>query len=420
MKVLVVGGGGREHALTWKLSQSSRVSKLWCAPGNAGIAGVAECVDIGAENIDGLLAFAREQGVELVVVGPEAPLVAGIADRFAGAGVPVFGPKADGARLEGSKAFAKDLMRRNDIPTAPYRVFDRYDEALDYCQPPHLPVAVKADGLAAGKGVVICRETEEAETALGEMMLQKRFGDAGATVVVEDLLHGTEASLLAITDGKTLVSLPSAQDHKRALDGGRGPNTGGMGAFSPAPALTPEMTRRVEREVLVPLLHGLRTEGIDYRGVIYAGLMIGPGGPRVLEFNVRFGDPEIQPILLRLRSDLLDLLLGAVEGRLEETASDWSPDPSLAVVLASGGYPGSYAKGAEIHGLDETGGVEGATVFHAGTARRDGRWVTAGGRVMAVTTTAPTIAAAREQAYQAVGRISWEGMHYRKDIAAGS
>ena len=417
MKVLVVGGGGREHALAWKLSQSSRISKLWCTPGNAGIAGVAECVDISAENIDGLLQFSQEQGVELAVIGPEAPLVAGIGDRFAEAGVPLFGPNADGARLEGSKAFAKDLMRRNAIPTAPYRVFEQLDEALDYCQPPHLPLAVKADGLAAGKGVVICRKTEEAETALREMMLEKRFGDAGAKVVVEDLLHGTEASLLAITDGRTIVSLPSAQDHKRAFDGGEGPNTGGMGALSPAPALTPEMTEQVEREILVPLLHGLRIEGIEYRGVIYAGLMIGPSGPRVLEFNVRFGDPEIQPILLRMRSDLLELLLGAVQGTLDRAAPDWSPDPAVALVLASGGYPGSYTKGAEISGLDESGGVHGATVFHAGTARRDGQWVTAGGRVMAVTATAPTVAAARDQAYSAAGRISWEGMHYRKDIA---
>ena len=418
MKILVVGGGGREHALAWKIGASPRVEKLWCAPGNAGIAESAECVDIGAEEIEGLLRFAKENKVDLTVVGPEAPLAAGIADLFGEAGLTVFGPGAEGARLESSKAFAKDLMRRHAIPTAAFRVFDRYEEAVEHCQTPNLPVAVKADGLAAGKGVVLCHTAQEAEEALGEMMLKGRFGDAGKKVLVEDLLQGQEASLIALTDGDTILCLPSAEDHKPVFDDDLGPNTGGMGAFSPAPALTPEVIGQVEAEILVPLLHALRTQGIRYRGAIYAGLMINQGKPRVLEFNVRFGDPETQPTLARLRSDLVDLLQATAEGRLGEVQPEWEEGASVSVVLASGGYPGSYRKGLEISGLDEQGGVDGADVFHAGTARRDGKWVTSGGRVLSVTTSGKDVAEARRRAYAAVDKIYFEGMHFRRDIGA--
>lgn len=420
MKILVVGGGGREHALAWKIASSPRVKKLWCAPGNAGIAQIAECVDISAEDCQGLLRFARESRVDLVVVGPEAPLAAGLSDLLVKEGIPVFGPGAEGAQLESSKAFSKDLMRAHGIPTASYRVFHRFEEAVEYCQSPRFPLAVKADGLAAGKGVVLCHSEEEAETTLQEMMLLERFGEAGKTVVVEDLLPGEEASLIALTDGETILCLPSAEDHKPAFDGDRGPNTGGMGAFSPASALTPEITLQVEKEILIPLVHALRGRGIHYRGAIYAGLMIAQGKSRVLEFNVRFGDPETQPTLALLKSDLVDLLLATAEGRLAEARPEWEEGAAVSVVLASGGYPGSYRKGLEITGLDERGGVEGALVFHAGTAREGDRWVTSGGRVLSVTATGKDVAEARRGAYDSLGKISFPEMHYRKDIGERS
>ncbi|MCZ6691503.1 MAG: phosphoribosylamine--glycine ligase [Planctomycetota bacterium] len=417
MKVLIVGGGGREHALAWKIAASPRVEKLYCAPGNAGIAQVAECVDIGQEDCPGLLRFSMEKGIDLCVVGPEAPLAQGIGDMFAREGRPIFGPGAEGAKLESSKAFAKDLMRRHDIPTASFRVFDRYQDAVEYCLPPRLPLAIKADGLAAGKGVAICHTAEEAERALQMMMLEGKFGEAGRVIVAEELLQGTEASLLALTDGETVLCLPSAQDHKRVLDADEGPNTGGMGAFCPAPALTPEIHGQVEREVLIPLLHALRIGEIPYRGVIYVGLMVTQAGPKVLEFNVRFGDPETQPILARLESDLVEILQATVEGRLGEVDPKWKDGSSVAVVIASGGYPGSYEKGKEILGLDEDGGIEGAIVFHAGTKRQDGKWLTAGGRVLSVTATGADVEEARRKAYEGVRKISFAGMHYRKDIA---
>ena len=420
MKILIVGGGGREHALAWKIASSDRVETVYACPGNPGMADVAECVDIGQEDIDGLLRFAQENGVNLAVAGPEAPLAAGIGDRFEKEGIPLFGPGAEGARLESSKGFAKDLMRRYAIPTATFGVFDRFDEAIEYCQPPRLPLVVKADGLAAGKGVILCSDAEAAEDALRAMMIEGRFGDAGKTVVVEEMLQGDEASLIALTDGKTILALPSARDYKPVFDNDQGPNTGGMGAFSPAPALQPAVIRVVEAEILVPLLHALRRNKIRYRGVIYAGLMITNKGPRVLEFNVRFGDPETQPILTRLRTDLVDLLEATVKGRLEEASLEVDDAPAVTVVLASEGYPGSYNKGLEITGLDSRGQVDGAVVFHAGTARQGEKWLTAGGRVLSVTASGDDVADARRKAYAAAGKISFPGKHFRKDIAEGA
>jgi len=417
MKVLVVGSGGREHALAWKIAQSPKVDAVYAAPGNAGTAREAELVDIAADDIDGLLDFARTERIDLTVVGPEAPLVAGIVDRFREAGLRIFGPGKEAAQLEGSKVFAKELMREASIPTAGCRIFDRADQAHAYLDSTGGPVVVKADGLAAGKGVLVCGTIDQAHEAVDAIMVEHQFGEAGRQVVVEECLVGEEASILALTDGRTIYPLPSSQDHKPVYDGDRGPNTGGMGAYSPAPVITPALAQRITREVLVPAVHALTVRGIRYRGVIYAGLMITPGGPKVLEFNCRFGDPETQPILMRLRGDLVPALEAVADGRLEDISLDWDQRPSVCVVMASGGYPGSYEKGKVITGLDEVARDPEVKVFHAGTALRDGQVVTNGGRVLGVTARAGTIAEAKARAYQAVKRIHFDGAYYRTDIS---
>lgn len=431
MRVLIVGGGGREHTLAWKLAQSPFLSRLYCAPGNAGIAALAECIDLSPVDIDGLCQFALKEKIDLTVVGPEAPLAAGLADRFRGAGLKVFGPGRSGARLESSKVWAKDRMRRWGIPTADFAVFSEYGAAVRHLEQHYVnkPVVVKADGLAAGKGVVVAPESAAAEKALRQIMIEKAFGAAGEQVLLEECLFGEELSVLAITDGRELVMLPSAQDHKAIGEGDRGPNTGGMGAYAPAPLLTAELARKVERAVFRPFLAGLRAEGIDYRGVIYAGLMISDREINLLEFNVRFGDPETQALLPLLRSDLLPLLLATAEGRLEQALSSldiqWREASAACVVLASDGYPGPYKSGKVIHGLVQgdpsaaggTGAEEGLALFHAGTAfDRSGRIVTAGGRVLGVTAWAQELPEALQKAYRAVEQIKFEGCYYRRDI----
>ncbi len=416
MNILVIGGGGREHALVWKLRQSPRVDKLYCAPGNAGMREQAELVDIGAGEIDKLADFAAREAIDLTVVGPEQPLVAGIADRFEERGLKVFGPNREAARLEGSKAFAKELMLENGIPTAACEVFSDLDEARRYVAQDR-PCAVKADGLAAGKGVILCSGRAEAEAALDDIMGRKVFGAAGDRVVIEELLVGEEASFMALMGGDDFLPLASAQDHKRIFDGDEGPNTGGMGAYSPAPVVDAAVHDAVVEQVLKPLAAGLKRRGLVYRGVLYAGLMVTEDGPKVLEFNARFGDPECQPIMMRLESDLPSLLLATAEGRLREMEAEWTDRAAVCVVLASGGYPGEYGTGIEIEGLDRLVSWDAGYAFHAGTDHREGRWYTAGGRVLGVTALGDTIAAATREAYEGVSRINWEGMHYRRDIA---
>ena len=416
MNILVIGSGGREHALVWKLRQSPRVDKLYCAPGSAGIRQQAEPVDIGAGEIEKLADFAAREAVDLTVVGPEQPLVAGIADLFESRGLKVFGPGREAARLEGSKAFAKELMLESGIPTAACEVFTDLDEARRYVAQDR-PCVVKADGLAAGKGVILCSGRADAEAALDDVMGRRIFGAAGERVVIEELLAGEEASFMALMDGEDFLPLASSQDHKRVFDDDEGPNTGGMGAYSPAPVVDAAVHDAVVERVLKPLAAGLKRRGLVYRGVLYAGLMITDDGPKVLEFNCRFGDPECQPIMMRLESDLPSLLLATAEGRLREVAAEWSEQAAVCVVLASGGYPGEYGTGMKIQGLDTLDSWGGGYAFHAGTAREGDRWVTRGGRVLGVTARGDTIAAATRAAYEGVSRISWDGMHYRRDIA---
>ncbi|MEW6594078.1 MAG: phosphoribosylamine--glycine ligase [Thermodesulfobacteriota bacterium] len=416
MKILVVGSGGREHALVWKLRQSPRVSAIFCAPGNAGIASLATCVDLAATDIEGLAAFARREGIGLTFVGPEAPLTDGIVDRFEQEGLRIFGPRQGAAQLEGSKVFMKALLKKYNIPSASYEVFDQRDQAMAHIDRIAMPVVVKADGLAAGKGVIVAQTREEAVAAVDCIMLERAFGDAGNRVVIEEFLAGEEASFLAFTDGVTVVPLPSSQDHKAIFDGDRGPNTGGMGAYSPAPVVTPELHQQVMAEVMLPTVRAMAAEGHPYKGILYAGLMIEDGRARVLEFNCRFGDPEAQPLLMRLDTDLVEVVEAVIDGRLDTVQLAISPRPTVCVVMAAGGYPGNYEKGKIISGIEAAGQVEGVEVFHAGTAMHDGRVVTAGGRVLGVTAIADTLAAAIARAYEAVGRISWEGCQYRKDI----
>ena len=417
MRVLIVGGGGREHALAWKLSQSPLLKELYCAPGNAGIASLAECLEMQADDSDSILRWARETRVDLVVVGPEAPLAAGLADELRSAGIRVFGPGAGGARLEGSKAWAKEMMSRWGIPTADFAVFDNFEAAQRYLIAlEDGPVVIKADGLAAGKGVTVAGNRAEAEAALKAMMVDRLYGGSGEKVVIEACLRGEEVSVLALTDGKELVMLPSAQDHKAVGEGDEGPNTGGMGAYSPAPVYTPKLAQQVEEKVFLPLLKGLAELGIDYRGVVYAGLMVEGDVFKVLEFNARFGDPETQVIVPRLKSDLLPLLLGAAEGDLTGIKAEWSDEAAVCVVLASGGYPGAYESGYPISGLESLN--ERKTVaFHGGTAFRHGNIVTTGGRVLAVTAWADDLSAAVENAYRAAHKIHYQGRYYRRDIA---
>jgi phosphoribosylamine--glycine ligase len=416
MRILVVGGGGREHALVWKLAQSPQAEALFCAPGNAGIAAHATCVPIAPGDVEGLLGFAERERIDLTVVGPELPLTLGLVDRFAARGLRAFGPTAAAARLEGSKAFAKELLRRLGVPTAEFAVFDDPDAAAQHVRAHGAPIVVKADGLASGKGVFVCATVEEALAAIDALMRRRAFGDAGARVVIEECLVGEELSVMAITDGTTVLPLAPAQDHKRALDGDRGPNTGGMGAYSPTPAATPALEATVLREVLQPVVRGLAAEGVPYTGVLYAGLMVHEGRARVLEFNVRFGDPEAQVVLVRLQADLVELLARACEGRLSGAAIAWDARAAVCVVLAAAGYPGETASGQVIAGLERLAGWRDGVVFHAGTRAVDGKVVTAGGRVLGVTALGAGIRAAVDAAYAAVAEISWPGMHFRRDI----
>ena len=419
-KVLVIGGGGREHALCAALARSPQVGNVYCAPGNGGIAAVAEChPELLVGDFDRLAAFVEGRQIDLTVVGPEDPLVGGIVDYFRERGLAIFGPDAKGAQLEGSKAFAKDLMARHNVPTAGYHVFDDFGGARAYLRDlEYFPIVIKADGLAAGKGVVVCEGRDTALATLTAMMQDKRFGDASERVVIEEFLRGEEASVHAVTDGKTLMIFPTAQDHKAIHEGDKGPNTGGMGAYSPAPIVEGAMLDKVVRDVLVPILNGLRVEGIDYRGVIYAGLMITKGGPRVIEFNARFGDPETEVMLPRLKSDLYAILEKAAAGRLADLdPPEFDERPCLGVVMASQGYPGAYQAGKPMYGLEDADALPEVTVYHAGTRmREDGGLSTAGGRVLCVTALGADFQAARDRAYQAVSRIRWEGVYYRTDI----
>ncbi|MDD2497094.1 MAG: phosphoribosylamine--glycine ligase [Desulfitobacteriaceae bacterium] len=416
MKVLVVGGGGREHALVWKLAQSPKVDKIFCAPGNAGIARLAECIDIASDDINALLDFAVKNRIDMTVVGPEAPLTAGLADRFAEAGLKVFGPAKRAAEIEGSKTLAKEIMEKYQIPTAKYRVFTEAAPAIEYIKKIGVPVVVKADGLAAGKGVIIAEDMDTALSAVKQIMEEKVFGAAGNKLLVEEFLEGEEVSVLAFSDGTCVVPMVSSQDHKRAYGNDQEPNTGGMGAYSPAPVYTTEMAEIVLEKILQPTIDGLKAEGRTYRGVIYAGLMITKDGPKVLEYNARFGDPEAQPVLMRLETDLVDIMESVLEGRLKQQEICWSPEAAVCVVLASGGYPGTYEKGKEIFGLNQNG--PGSYAFHAGTAIKDAKIVTSGGRVLGVTARSASIEDAISAAYKEAEKINFAGVHYRRDIGA--
>lgn len=419
MNVLVIGSGGREHALAWKLKQSPLADRVFVAPGNAGTAEDAENVPISEQDFAGLIRFAKANRVELTVVGPEAPLASGIVDAFRAEKLRIFGPTQAAAELEASKVFCKELLRRADVPTADFQVFSDAASAKRYLmEKEDMPLVVKADGLAAGKGVIVCDNREQALEAIRTIAEEKVFGPAGDRLVIEERLHGEEASVLAITDGKTIVTLQPAQDHKPAYDGDTGPNTGGMGAYSPAPVVDDATLHWIEANILVPTVHAMRKAGRPFTGVLYAGLMMTPLGPRVLEFNVRFGDPECQPLMMRLRSDLLEILNLAVDGKLDTIeAPEWDPRPAVCVVMASEGYPGKYEKGFPIRGLEEASRLPDVKVFHAGTALKDGQVVTAGGRVLGITALGENIARAKYQAYAAVKCIRWQGAWCRKDIA---
>jgi len=417
MKLLVIGSGGREHALVWKIRQSPLVTGIYCAPGSAAMGELAEIVPIGAEQIEKLGDFASNEKIDLTVVGPELPLTLGVADLFESRGLKIFGPTKAAAQLEGSKAFAKEILQQNGIPTAASGTFTDARMAKEYLTQQKAPYVVKADGLAGGKGVIICHDQTEAETAIDDIVVRKVFGSAGDKLVIEEFLEGEEASFMVLTDGEHVLPLASSQDHKRIFDKDVGPNTGGMGAYSPAPVVTAEMHERILREIVTPLLAALKRKQIRYRGVIYVGLMITDDGPKVLEFNARFGDPECQPIMMRLKSDLVPLLQAAVDGRLDEVRPEWHDNAAVCVVLTANGYPGTYDKNKEISGVENLTHWRQGFVFHAGTVKNDHRWLTAGGRVLGVTARGKSIAAAAKEAYWAVEQISWDGMHYRKDIA---
>lgn len=419
MNVLVIGSGGREHALAWKIAQSPLVDKVYGAPGNPGIERLEKgiCVNVPSDNFEMLTAYVEAQNITLTVVGPEAPLAKGITDAFEAGGRCVFGPSMRAARLEASKSFAKDFMARHNIPTADYAIFEAADDAVAYTHEIGAPVVVKADGLAAGKGVIVARSLEQAEAAIRDIMERRVFGDAGDRVVIEECLVGEEASILAFCDGKVVRPMASSQDHKPALDNDEGPNTGGMGAYSPAPVVTDKIMEQITRDILEPCVRGMAAEGAPYKGILYAGLMITDKGPRVIEFNVRFGDPEIQAILPRMETDIVPVLMACCEGRLDQHALEYSDWPCVTVVMASGGYPGAYEKGKVIRGVDTAEALGNVVVFFAGVKEHRDDLVTAGGRVLNVTAAAPTLADAVEKAYGAVGRIHFEGAHYRTDIA---
>jgi phosphoribosylamine--glycine ligase len=418
MRVLLIGSGGREHALAWKLADSPRVSALYALPGNPGIAEVAEVVAGSVMEFDKIEKLARQQKIDLVVIGPEDPLAAGLADQLTKGALKVFGPSKAAAQLEADKWFAKELMRHQAIPTAEARAFTDPASADEYVKVRDEPVVVKATGLAKGKGVTVCYRTEDALAAIDACLRQKKFGDAGARIVIEELLHGPECSLLAFVDRKNIYVMEPAQDHKPVDDGDTGPMTGGMGAYSPAPVLTDDLLQQVERDILVPVLDGLVREGIEYKGVLYAGLMLTTNGPKVLEFNCRFGDPETQPLMMRLKSDLAEVMMAVVEGRLDQVELKWDARPALSVVASSRGYPGRYTTGAAISGLDQVASMPDIKVFHSGTARRGSEIVTDGGRVLSVTALGQNLAEAKRRAYGAIEKISFEGMHYRRDIGA--
>jgi len=419
MQVLVIGSGGREHTLVWKLAQSPKVKKIYCAPGNGGISKHAEMVDIKQDDIDGLLKFTKEKRIDLVVVGPERPLALGIVDLFQSEGIRIFGPTKELAKMESSKAFSKELMKKFGVPTADFKIFKDSEEAKSYVRTKGAPIVIKADGLAYGKGVVVAKEKEEALGAVANIMDYKLFGNSGDMVIVEDCLQGEEASILVISDGRDYVCLASSQDHKRIFDEDKGPNTGGMGAYSPAPIVTDEIFRDIKVNIITPIIKGLANEGKPYKGVLYAGLMITGDGPKVLEFNVRFGDPEAQAILPRLKTDLVDVIEAAIDGKLSETQElEWSDKACVCVVMASGGYPGDYKKGLEIRGLKAFEGLEDIIVFHAGTKIQNGNLLTDGGRVLGVTALGDDIENAISRSYEAVSKISFESAYYRKDIGA--
>lgn len=418
MKVLVVGSGGREHTLVWKIAQSKLVDKVYCAPGNGGIGELAECVDIKADDIDGLLEFARSEGIGLTVVGPEAPLSLGIADCFEQNGMRIFGPCRKGAMLESSKAFSKDFMIRNKIPTAAYKVYYEAEKAKMELDGFGYPVVIKADGLAAGKGVIIARNREEAISAIDDMLTVRKFGEAGSKIVIEEFLEGKEASILAFVDGKAAVPMVSAQDYKRALDNDEGLNTGGMGAVSPAFYYDEKTAAVVERDIIQRTVDALKAEGICYKGVLYFGIMITEKGPKVLEYNARFGDPESEVVLLRLETDLVEIMNSVIDEKLEAQKIHWKEEQAVCVVMASGGYPEHYEKGYEIEGLDKAAQIDGVTIFHAGTKKAYSKIVTAGGRVLVISAIAKNYEEARDKAYSAISSIAFEKAHYRKDIGA--
>lgn len=419
MKALVIGGGGREHALAWKLAQSDSIDEVIVAPGNAGTALESKIrnVSVSAEDVDALLAMAQAEKVDLTVVGPEAPLVLGVVDKFRQAGLACFGPSAEAAQLEGSKAFCKDFLAKHHIPTAQYQVFFEVAPAEQYIDEIGAPIVVKADGLAAGKGVIVAETVDQAKAAVNDMLLDNKFGDAGARVVVEEFLAGEEASFICMVDGKNILALASSQDHKARDNGDQGPNTGGMGAYSPAPVVTQAMHDRIMSEVIEPTVKGMAADGIPYTGFLYAGVMIDKNGvPKVLEYNCRFGDPETQPIMMRLDSDLSELCLAAIDGKLDSVEAKWKAQPTVGVVMAAGGYPESYAKGAEITGIEDANS-DLVKVFHAGTSDQDGKVVTSGGRVLCVTALGDSVTEAQRNAYAAVKKINWENAYYRTDIA---
>jgi len=418
MKILLVGSGGREHALAWKMAQSSLCERMWAAPGNPGIGQHAECADVSVDDTAGIMALAKDVGAELVVIGPEDPLANGLGDAVREAGLLCFGPSAKGARIEADKAYAKNLMRSASVPTAEGRIFTDLQVAKDYALSRDHGVAVKAAGLAKGKGVVVCPEPYQAVKALEEMMDKRIFGDAGDTVVIEEMLTGQEATVLALCDGKSIYPMEPLQDHKPIGDGDTGANTGGMGAYSPVPIVDRAMMDRIEREILVPIIDGMRRDFGRYEGVLYAGLIFTPGGPKVIEFNCRFGDPECQPLMMRLKSDLVEAMVATARRRLDEVSLEWDPRPAVCVVISSGGYPGPYEKGREIAGIDQADAMADVKVFHAGTADVGGKIVNNGGRVLGVTALGETIADAQQHAYRAVEKIHWEGCYSRSDIAA--
>ena len=418
MRVLVIGSGGREHALVWKIKQSPKVEKIFCAPGNAGTSEFADNIPIAADDIEGLLQFAMKKEIGLTVVGPEQPLVMGIVDRFEVKGLRIFGPSASAAELEGSKSFSKDIMQKYGLPTAEYKIFTSAESATKYIQAKNCPLVVKADGLAAGKGVLLCRSSREALVAVDTIMRQRLFGEAGDQIVVEEFLEGQEISVLAFSDGQTVLLMDSAQDHKSVYDGDIGPNTGGMGAYSPAPVFTEIMQQKVRDKIMLPMVRAMQQEGRTYKGILYAGLMLTKTGPQILEFNARFGDPETQPLMVRMDTDIIPLFEACIDGTLGQCQVNWKNKSSVCVVMTAEGYPGAYQKGEIISGLKNANSTPEVVVFHAGTKEQDGKVLTNGGRVLGVTATGGNTESAIQRVYDAVSKVNWRGVHYRKDIGS--